>query len=202
MDFVDSIRITRERVREAQSSYSDGSYKQDRIKKPLMFYVTFDRRFDPQFRDQRILLERGRVVWGAIIQANEILFEHKGPCDNLPAAIMYSTGDDYDSQPERLVQHAHSLFDLKGKPCSPEMQAFGDKLANEIVADIKLAVPPGFTDGAETYYATLLMARKHLPFKYLASNFFPVLIAPEQTDSVMGLPKEYWDPDFKRSWAK
>lgn len=82
------------------------------------------------------------------------------------------------------------------------MQAFGDKLANEIVADIKLPIPKGFTDAAQCYYAMLLIARNHLPLNYLVHGFFPVLVAPEETDTVMILPQSYWDSEFKLAWSQ
>lgn len=201
LDLAGSIEITRERVRQVQADYSDANFREDRIKKPLMFYVLFDKRFDPQFRDQRILLERGKVVWGAIIQANQMLFE-QGDVPNLPAGIIYSAETDYDGNPALLNEHGTRMYDLKGQKCDPKMQAFADKLANELVADIKLPIPRGFTDGVTCFYATLLMARKHLPFKRLANNFFPVLIAPDDTDTVMVLPKGYWDPEFKKAWSR
>lgn len=201
MDFQHMIESTRENVRRAQASYSDANWRTDRIKKPLMFYILMDRRFNPQLRDQRMLLERGTVVWGAIIQANEILFDPKGMYPSLPAAIVYSTDRVYDANPELLIEQAHSMYDLKGKTCTPEMQAFADKLANEMVADIKLAIPRGFTDSAQCYYATLLIARKHLPQNHLANGFFPVLIAPNETDAVTVLPHAYWDSQFSSAWA-
>ena len=196
MDFRQVIESTRQNVRWAQASYSESNWLADRIRKPFAFYVTMDRRFDQQFRDQRILLQRGIVVWGAIIQANAILFEPKGRHPNLPAALIYSEDRVYDANPEYLIDHAHSMYELKGEACSPEMQAFGDKLANEFVMDIKLPIPQGFTDGIQCYYATLLIARKHLPGNYLANGFFPVLIAPQETDVAMVLPAAYWDSKF------
>ena len=199
MDFRRVIESTRGNVRRAQASYSNANWRADRIKKP--FYAILDRRFDRQLRDQRILLERGRVVWGAIIQANQILFEPDGPHPILPAAIIYSADQRYDADPERLIEHAHNMYDLKGEACTPEMQAFADKLANEMEADVRLPIPKGFTDGAQCYYATPVIARKHLPGKYLAHGFFPVLIAPQETETVIVLPSSYWDSEFARAWS-
>ncbi|MCP4095291.1 MAG: hypothetical protein GY880_04375 [Planctomycetaceae bacterium] len=202
MNFHGIIESTRECTRRAQDSYSDLNWRADRIKKPFRFYLNGDWRFNTQFRDQRTLLQRGTVVWGAIVQANKVLFEQGGSCASLPAAIIYSLDPVYDNDPDRLIEHAHNLYDLKGKSCTPEMQAFGDKLANEIVADIKLPIPKGFTDPAQCYYAMLLIARKHLPLNYLAHGFFPVLVAPEETDTVMILPQSYWDSEFKLAWSQ
>ncbi|MFT7640664.1 MAG: hypothetical protein ACI9G1_002408, partial [Pirellulaceae bacterium] len=69
MNLATSIATTRQNVQQAQQSYSDKDWNKDRISKPWMWYLMMESRFDEQFRDQRTLLERGQVVWGAIIQA-------------------------------------------------------------------------------------------------------------------------------------
>ena len=200
MDFQQVIESTRENVRSAQAAYSDKQWKKDRIRKPLLFWLLMDMRFNRQLKDQRILFERGRVVWGAIIQANEALFEGGGLQSCLPAALIYCEDSTYDADPHRLLENAHNMYDLKGRLCTPDMQAFASKLADEMVADIKLPIPTGFTGGAQCYYGTLLVARKHLPSEYLANSFFPILIAPEETKAATILPWSYWDVPFKLKW--
>lgn len=201
MEFQQIIQTTRTITQQAQASYSSADFRRDRIKKPFLFWIIRDGRFDNQLSDQRILLERGKVVWGAIIQANNVLFEENGAHACLPAAVMYSEDPVYDDQPDQLIEQAHGLFDLKGKTVSPEVQAFADKLADEMVADLKLPIPVGMTGGALCYYATLLIARKHLPVNYLNNGFFPVLIAPQETPTVMILPSQYWEPGFRQAWS-
>ncbi len=202
MDLLRVIESTRQRVRYGQRSYNDGRWRADRFKKPFSYWLTFDFRFDRQIRDQRILLERGNVVWGAIIQANQDLFQPRGQFAILPAAIIYSADPVYDADIGLLIAQAHSMYDLKGRTCTPEMQAFGNKLANEMVADIKLPIPTGFTDGVQCYYSTLLIPRAHLPENHLANGFFPILIAPQETKAVMVLPKWYWDPELTEAWSE
>jgi hypothetical protein len=114
MNLATSIATTRQNVQQAQQSYSDKDWNKDRISKPWMWYLMMESRFDEQFRDQRTLLERGQVVWGAIIQANEHLFQPKGGSDKLPAAVMYSLESFYDDNPEVLGDQASGLYDLKG----------------------------------------------------------------------------------------
>ena len=202
MDFQSLLNSIRETTLRAQQSYSEDNWKADRIKKALMLYLIMDRRFDPQFRDQRLLLERGSVVWGSIVQANSALFEPRGGSESLPAAILYSLDPRFDAAPQQLTDYAHNMFDLKGQSVSPEMQDFADKLANEMVADIKLPVPVGFTGGLQCYYATLLIVRKHLPLRHLAQGIFPLLVAPQETDAVMILPQAYWGDFFRGLWTQ
>lgn len=94
------------------------------------------------------------------------------------------------------------MYELKGVNCTPDMQAFADKLADETVIDIKLPVPRGFTGGRQCFYATLLISREHLPLNYLANSFFPVLVNLDETDTVTVLPKVYWDDELRSTWRR
>jgi hypothetical protein len=201
MDPKRLIESTRRNLLRAQGTYSNSDYRKDCIKKPFLLSLIGDRRHDAQYRDQRLLLERGMAVWGQIIQANRRLFDPMGGVAQLPAAIIYSTDRYFDQCPELLGDHASRLFDLKGQKVSPEMQAFSDKLADEMVADMKLPIPLGFTGGKHCYYASLIICRRHLPQGHLAAGLFPVLIAPDQTDVVMIAPKWYWDSNLVEAWS-
>lgn len=200
MNFSQMIESTRERVRNTQATYSKQDWKLDRVKKPLAFYIFRIKENHEQFRDQRILLERGKVVWGSIVQANGAIFDPQGRFQEAGAAIMYSEDPFYDQNLDQLRAHAHNLYALKGQECSADMQAFSDKLADEKTADTKLAIPTGFTEGHPCFYATIMIFRKHLPVNYLANGYFPVLIAPEETDAVMILPHWYWDTALTQAW--
>ena len=47
---------------------------------------------------------------------------------------------------------------------------------------------------------TLMIARKHLPSKYLAQGFFPILMAAQETQAVTVLPCHYWDSALTQIW--
>ena len=75
MDPKRLIESTRRNLQRAQGTYSNSDYRKDCIKKPFLLSLIGDRRHDAQYRDQRLLLERGMAVWGQIIQANRRLFD-------------------------------------------------------------------------------------------------------------------------------
>lgn len=202
MDFESIINGTRASLDQARSTYSDDQFSNDRIRKPLSYYLTLDFRFNRQLRSQRPLIERGRVVWGAIVQANSVLFEPRGSSACLPADAMYCDDESLDAHPGSLVSYAHELFELKGEATTPEMQKFSRKLANETSGDVKLTIPTGFTEGHPCYLATILIARKHLPGNHLADGLFPMLILPEETKASMILPRDYWDDRLKEFWLE
>lgn len=191
------LEATRKTVRHQQACYSEQDFRKDRLK----WLVHFQSGCYQQFKAQRILLHRGTVVWGAIIQANDALFR-SGSCMDpaLPAAIIYSDNPIFDAKPWMLHSFAQKMFDLKGKRVSREMQKFANRIGGEVAFDVKLEIPTGFTEGIQCYYSTLMIARKHLPGKYLAEDFFPILMLPNETKAVTVLPSRYWDSELVATW--
>lgn len=62
---------------------------------------------------QDLLLAEGRLVWGALVQANSDLFV-RGWHD-LPAAVIYSPDTSvFDDSPDLLLDIARKLYQLKG----------------------------------------------------------------------------------------
>ena len=151
------------------------------------------------YKRQRTLMREGRVVWGHIVQANELLFESgNGDC---PAAALYSPDPALDGQLELLREIAHGLFDLKHtQPSDPELSVFARTLTDEMERLMKVRVPPKLTSGYEVYYTTIMVPRKHVPERKLALPFFPLLIAPQATEATMILPWRYWSTELVDQW--
>ena len=47
---------------------------------------------------------------------------------------------------------------------------------------------------------TIMVYRKHLPTRTLIGSVLPIIACPEECDSVIILPSNYWSNDFKESW--
>src|SRR5262249_19146105 len=64
-------------------------------------------------QDQDTLLVRGQVVWGQLVQANQILFnpENRMTC---PANVIYSSDPFFDGRLSLLSSMARGLFAQKG----------------------------------------------------------------------------------------
>ncbi len=150
------------------------------------------------YQDQDLLYKEGIVVWGQIIQANELLFK-RGNNDH-PAAIVYSLDKTIDGKPEILGNIAQHLFSIKGEKTDPDIQHFSDKLADEHVTDWKLPVPLRLTGGIECFYITTMVIRRHLPKWFLSNSLFPFLVCPDKTDAGMILPEKYWPKWFKKEF--
>jgi len=171
----------------------------NKISLPLWARLGDDKRFEEIFLNQLSLLKDGKLVWGKIIQANSMLFSSGK--SNHPAAIIYSLDNIIDNSPEIIEEAASQLYSFKGKNTeNPELQIFADKLANEVDADLKLAIPKELTEGVECFYTCIMVHRNHLPNKILSMGLFPLLVNPERTDATMILPSKYWQLSFIELW--
>lgn len=147
------------------------------------------------FADQDELLLRGRVVWGALVQANALLFE-PGSMDH-PADIVYGVGAGWDDRPDVVAMVASEIGDLKGtEPDHPDLQWIAWHTTNEMDRALKTPLPPRLSRGSEMYLATIVIQRKHLPHGYLTGGLFPLIINPEETPCAMILPARYWPSEL------
>lgn len=152
-------------------------------------------------RDQFILRDHGRVVWGFLVQANQFLFD---PSNRLvlPANVIYSPDPYFDNRVPLLQDAARGLFDLKGtSPNDAELETFAKAITDERARTMRLALPRSLCQGRDAYFTTCLIQPAHLPGGYLASGFFPLLICPEETEAVMILPARYWSEGLYNVWT-
>lgn len=157
---------------------------------------------DPLLRqlDARdVLLRQGRVVWGALVQANVGLFEPGR--EDLPACLLYGPGDDYDDAVPALTELAAEVFRLKDStPEDTSLRALAAALTDEYARPSRLDVPPRLTRGPQAALTTALLHRAHLPGGRLRGRFFPLLIAPELTPWTLPLPGAFWGPELLTAW--
>lgn len=176
-------------------------YRRWKNKMPMPQWVRDcnDKRFEEIFMNQSLLLQEGQIVWGRVIQANELLFS-PGAQDH-PAAIIYSLDKRLDRDPDILEVAASLLYQLKGENTdSPELQIFADKLTDEMVTDLKLPIPLELTEGLECFYTCIMVHRSHLPNRILSMGLFPLVVYPTKTDATMILPCHYWPSFFVDLW--
>lgn len=143
-----------------------------------------------QVKNARRLVEEGAVVWGAIVQANMLMFEPGST--NLPGNVIYSASKRMDAHPYKYLEWAGELFSLKGKNIKdPQLRKFACDLADERGRGGRLDIPPALTGQVQCYMNDIQFERKHLPDGYLSTAFYPLLIHRE-LPYVMVLPVWYW----------
>jgi len=153
------------------------------------------------YLQQGVLLTKGRIVWGTLIQANKQLF-HPGMHD-CPAMALYSLDPYFDTHPDELMALAHRLFSLKGtRPADRDELHFARVVTDEMDRSMHLPVPLSLTDGRECFASVIMVYRRHLPGRYLSQGLFPLLVRPEMTKVSMIVPSKYWSSDLLRAWGK
>ncbi|MDP1612108.1 MAG: hypothetical protein Q8M11_13730 [Sulfuritalea sp.] len=154
----------------------------------------------PTVANQRMLLEKGDVVWGALLQANSLLFS-AGPDDH-PAAAIYSLDTHFESRPSALRCIAHYLFSFKeGAEQAPEdCRAIATWLADERAGEQIFPVSSRLS--SRSVQATCHMVfRKHLPPResMLSGFWFPLLVH-DTTEAVIIAPSKFWPLDLINAW--
>lgn len=146
-------------------------------------------------KNQHLLSARGSVGWGALVQANNQLFQ-PGP-SNLPGNLLYSTDPQSFGDPGVLVRAASDLFNIKGKETDPELQLFSDTLADEMERLFRIRMPAQLTGSIESWFTTVLFERSHLPNGIVGGRLMPILAHPD-TEAIIVVPHHYWPPSLTR----
>jgi TPR repeat protein len=151
-----------------------------------------------QFDNARVLLQEGRVVWGALIQANNALFQPH-PEGGAPGEVLY---DPLGRAPTDVLEAVSKvIFGLKGKAFDePDFAYFSNYLADEHIRVFGLDVPTTIVP-YPLKVSSIYFDRQHLPGGLLAQRLLPILISDAHPGVATPLPKVFW-PDYLRSqWA-
>lgn len=201
--FSEVMRVCRENFGTAPRSFGDAEQQAFKLQPSLIMRIVLTVTFDKLrtvLRDQDILRDQGRVVWGFLVQANQVLFNPKNR-QVMPANAIYSPDPYFDDRVRELLDVAQGLFQLKETyPGNREMKKFANAVTNEMLRTMRLAIPRDLCDGKEAYFTTCLIQPSHLPGGYIAAGFFPLVICPEKTKAVMILPAPYWPEELRASW--
>lgn len=145
------------------------------------------------------LLSKGRVVWGALIQANELLFQ-PGTVGGARGEVIYDaqgrlTGED-------LQPIAKLLLSLKGAaPTDPALREFSSYLTDENACVFGMELPMSVAP-YPLKVSTTWFSRSHLQGGTIALPWFPLLIDEEACPGiVMVLPSRFWPSELRAQWV-
>jgi hypothetical protein len=151
------------------------------------------------FRHANTLFTEGTVVWGQVIQANELMFE--GGNDNCPGEVVYSLKDPQRADPEYLEHVALELYSLKGtEPNNPELAQIAEYLTDETIRVYGLPVPSVVSPLYQCQISTTFFVRKHLPGRRLLASLLPIIVNPRKPHVALPLPERYWPPELLDWW--
>ncbi len=150
------------------------------------------------YRDVGLLYEKGQLVYGMLLQANDALF-HFFPHMDAPGNAVFSTDAHYRSYPSELFRLAEELYSYKGMEDVPEdLRQIVGAITDEITRLLNVPLPADRFQGRRIYHTTLMFHRRHLPHRRLTGRVFPLLVAPELTPASVMLPCRYWTREFIR----
>lgn len=157
------------------------------------------------YTEQEKLFSEGEIMYGSIVQANNILFKSFPPF-NCPAALIFSDDTEIEENPYILHEIAHEIFSYKNMPAD-EVPAELRELARVITDELDRSSFYGTLsnldgDKINIGFMSLMIFRKHLPKKKLCGSTLPIIAAPEMCNSIMVLPEKYWSEEFRQAWIK
>ncbi len=153
-----------------------------------------------QYRQRHAIFTHGEVVWGQVVQANNVLYDDAQPHD-APAAYIYSLDEFFEDDVMALAEIADTLYAIKGEATdNPATQRFADMLGNEYERQLLLQVPYDLTDGRDVYYTCGVIPRGYLPVPQLAAPLFPLVIVPGKTEATWVLPSMWWSQELIDMW--
>ncbi len=151
-----------------------------------------------QIKAMSNLYKKGKVVWGALIQANKLMFDINEPTANCPGEVIFDPTGQTDV--DTLRQMAHQLFLLKNSsPTEPDQQAYAQHLKNEKTRVFNMLFPQSIAP-LNLRMSTTWFWRLHLPNGALSLGYFPILVCEEGNGEVMVLPSYFWPIKFKNDW--
>jgi hypothetical protein len=168
-----------------------------RMKRPA--WVSADSNMRSIFGHQDLLLTRGRLTWGVIVQANKMLFTTRGRDGrtNAPADALYTEDPAGLGSPLPMLAVAENLFSFKeGERPDADAERLGAMIADEFLRKHRVPVPPQWSPAYPTFMTSIFVDRAHLPGRTLHGALLPMLILPERTDVVMIAPRFFWPAAF------
>jgi hypothetical protein len=150
-------------------------------------------------KQQSLLLTEGRIVWGALIQANTQLFS-AGHVD-CPALLVYSNDTYFDARVQELRLIGQKIFGLKDtNPSDQALKNVAQLVSDEMNRSMGFKLPPVFSN-KDIRAATFMVFRRHIPNGVLSAGTFPLLIHPS-TEAVMIVPFEFWPIEMIILWKE
>lgn len=137
--------------------------------------------FTKPYRDFNVL-ENGNIYYGYLVEANSELFRNAKKVRRLPAVVVYSTEEYYESNPEELGIIAHSLYENKNN----NILKSENRYFSNVIVDLKQ------TNGRKVYVSTFFISSDQFPLNYITGLLFPIIANPENSSSVFMVNAKYW----------
>lgn len=180
-------------------------YKRKPFKEPLEHALWMKRedKLYKMYEEYKDVYLKGDVYYAQVVMANPMIKDDSEFMDG-PAVVVYSYDDWVNANPEKLLQVAKDIIGYK----NTSDEAIPDALRPAVRWFKEDPDRPNFRfeymlEGhkIKVHFATMLVTRQFLPTGYLTGDIFPV-VASEDYNTVLTLPKAYWAKDMKKKFAE
>lgn len=193
-------------LKTCRENFKSGSQRKEILKKyPSYFSIDMpgwagEDPLEGFFNNYLELLEKGKVVWGRIIQANKRLFD-EGEADH-PGELVYSLNDTFQ-EAEKLNEISVRIGSLKGtEQEDKELNHIAHYLTNEKIRVFGLDVPETISPDCNYKISTTQFFRKHLPNGVLCNRNVPIIIFPKNGFIYSAvLPSHFWPQEMIYEWC-
>lgn len=146
------------------------------------------------------LLRSGRVVWGALVQANNGLFDLSGflADGGAPAEVLYDPLG--RATRDGLCEVARAVFACKGQPSEdPQTAQVSEHLAAETLRAFGMAVPRQLSS-YPLQLSTTWVSSRYLHLRHLVLPCVPLLVSQTMPGVVLPVPSSFWPEDLLQEW--
>lgn len=151
------------------------------------------------FENKWELIKHGNIVWGQIVQANNLLF--RPGFDDCPGYIVFNPDPTVEPNLDLLEHVAEAMMTLKGTtPDNPELAAVAKSLTDEMTRCLDTKVPDIIAGGQHIYHSSIFITRKHLPNQRLSRLVMPIVVNPQPPYYCVPLPSRYWTDELVIWW--
>lgn len=172
-----------------------------RVPKPFWLWNNSSDELITLFRHTGELFRNGTVVWGHVIQANQLMFEDG--LSNCSGELVYSIDDFSSVDPASLKDVAEALYDLKGTtPSHPDLVPIARYLTDEMSRVFRLPVPRSISPLVRCWISSTFFVRKHLPLRRLCAPLLPVIVNRRTPHVAILLPERYWPRRLVAWWTQ
>jgi hypothetical protein len=162
---------------------------------PSLLSLDAGDQLNPLDKARPLLLQRGQVVWCAIVRTRAYMFE-PGPV-GAPALVVWSEDPAWENDPLAARVLALEVDALKVGSHTSEFMQIAGLLTSEKERPFNYRLPASMAPSA--FLTSIVLFRRHLPCGFVSSGLLPLLVLPEETPFSMVLPGRYWPDALKDS---
>ena len=179
-----------------------GSELRSKLKWPFPVWIWFDGDFRPYRLARKELLRDGVVVWGALIQANQVLFDPRETV-SAPGEVLFCPDPRRRVHPAQLLQAASRVAELKGaKPRDRELRKFAEHLAAETTRAFGWPVPRQLSDGLPCVISSVFFPRHYLPGNRICGPLMPLVVLKDAPHYACPLHYGFWPKAYRAAWRE